>query len=104
MKKFIIISSIFLSLIFTSGIITAAETKQFSQGFYTMKDLGLNPNIVYKVRNNEPYVEGLVIIIGPEEKIQQIIRILPGPNESTLIPLKYDYKFIIYNDVRLTFY
>ncbi|EKQ54548.1 MULTISPECIES: hypothetical protein [unclassified Clostridium] len=40
MKKFALILSIFLFFSFTFNTSTAmAETKQFSQGFYTMKDL-----------------------------------------------------------------
>ncbi|WP_238918630.1 hypothetical protein [Clostridium sp. YIM B02555] len=104
MKKFITVFSISLFLLFSINTVTAiAQPKTYSQGFYTMNDLGLNENTLYKVRNNEPYVEGLLIIVDSDRKIQQLIRIAPNSTENTLIPLKNDYKFIIYNNVRLNF-
>ncbi|AQR94502.1 hypothetical protein [Clostridium saccharoperbutylacetonicum] len=104
MKKFITVFFISLFLLFSINTVTAiAQTKTYSQGFYTMNDLGLNENTLYKVRNNEPYVEGLLIIVDSDKKIQQLIRIAPNSTENTLIPLKNDYKFIIYNNVRLNF-
>ncbi|WP_315072555.1 hypothetical protein [uncultured Clostridium sp.] len=104
MKRFITISSIFLFLLFTiNTVATVAQPKIYSQGFYTMKDLGLTENVTYKVRNNEPYVEGLLIIIDSNKKIQQLIRITPNSTENTLVPLKNDYRFIIYNNVLLSF-
>lgn len=105
MKKFISIFSIILFLTFTfNTVTTVAQPKKYSQGFYTMQDLGLQPNTIYKVRNNTPYVEGLLIVIDPNEKIQQVLRIEPSETENTLIPLKPGYRFIIYNNVQLTFY
>jgi hypothetical protein len=104
MKKFITVFFISLFLLFSINTVTAiAQPKTYSQGFYTMNDLGLNENTLYKVRNNEPYVEGLLIIVDSDKKIQQLIRIAPNSTENTLIPLKNDYKFIIYNNVRLNF-
>ncbi len=104
MKKFIAIFSIILSLTFTfNTVTTVAQPKQYSQGFYSMKDLGLQPDTPYKVRNNEPYVEGLFIIIDPDNKLQQVLRIAPNSTENHLVSLKPDYRFIIYNNVRLTF-
>ncbi len=104
MKRFITVFAISLLLLFTINTVAAvAQPKIYSQDFYTMKYLGLNENITYKVRNNEPYVEGLLIIIDSNKKIQQIIRIAPNSTENTLAPLKNDYKFIIYNNVLLSF-
>jgi hypothetical protein len=104
MKKFLTMLSISLFLLFsTNTVTTMAQAKQFSQGFYTMRDLSLNENVVYKVQNNDPYVEGLLIIVDSGNKIQQLLRIQPNSSQNTLIPLKYNYNFIIYNNVRLTF-
>ncbi|OPJ60161.1 hypothetical protein [Clostridium chromiireducens] len=102
MKKFI---AVFLVLYFIiNPIATAAETKTYSQGFYTMKDLNLSENTIYKVQNNEPYVQGLLIILDSNSRVQQLIRIPSNSTENTLIPLAKDYKFIIYNNVNLTFF
>ncbi|WP_026889849.1 hypothetical protein [Clostridium beijerinckii] len=104
MKKFIIIFSIFLFLSFTMNTINVmAQPKTFSQGFYTMKDLGLIENVNYIVQNNEPYAEGLLFIIDSDKKVQQLVRIQPSSTRNPLIPLKADYKFIIYGNVLLAF-
>ncbi|AMK50444.1 hypothetical protein LF65_06535 [Clostridium beijerinckii] len=104
MKKFIYSLSIFLLLLFTFNTITiTAQLKTYSQGFYAMKDLNLRENVSYKVQNHEPYVDGLLIIVDADRKIQQLIRIPANSTEIPIAPLKYDYKFIIYNNVLLTF-
>lgn len=102
MKKFF---AIFLVLYFIiNPVTTIAETKTYSQGFYTMKELNLSENKTYKVQNHEPYVQGLLIILDSNTRVQQLIRIPPNSTVNTLIPLEKDYKFIIYNDVHLTFF
>ncbi|ABR35569.1 MULTISPECIES: hypothetical protein [Clostridium] len=104
MKKFIYTLSIFLLLLFTFNTITiTAQLKTYSQGFYAMKDLNLRENVSYKVQNHEPYVEGLLIVVDADRKIQQLIRIPANSTEIPIAPLKYDYKFIIYNNILLTF-
>lgn len=104
MKRFISILSIFLFLLFTINTVTAlAQPKTYSQGFYTMKDLGLVENVSYTVTNHEPFVEGLLLVIDSDRKIQQLIRIPANSAENPLVPLKSDYRFIIYNNVRLSF-
>jgi hypothetical protein len=104
MKKLITVFSIFLLLSFTTNTISVfAQPKEYSQGFYTMKDLGLSENVPYKVQNNEPYVEGLLFILDSDRKIQQLVRIPANSSQIPLIPLKYDYRFIVYNNVRLVF-
>ncbi|MFW2500178.1 hypothetical protein [Clostridium diolis] len=104
MKKFIYILSILLLFLFTfNTVTTVAHHKMYSQGFYDMKDLNLSENITYKIQNNHPYVEGLLIIIDDDRKIQQLIRIPASSAQIPMLPLKYGYKFIIYNDILLTF-
>ncbi|WP_238900517.1 hypothetical protein [Clostridium sp. YIM B02500] len=104
MKKFIYTLSIFLLLLFTFNTITiTAQLKTYSQGFYAMKDLNLRENVSYKVQNHEPYVEGLLIVVDADRKIQQLIRIPANSTEIPIAPLKYDYRFIIYNNILLTF-
>lgn len=104
MKKVITILSVSLFLFFSINTIsTIAQTKKFSQGFYTMNDLGLQEGVSYNVKNYDPYVEGLLIIIDNNTKIQQAIRIPANSGENTIVPLKSDYKFIIYNNIQLVF-
>lgn len=104
MKKFFTIFSILLILLFTVNTVTAvAQPKTYSQGFYTMKDLNLVENTSYTVQNNQPYVEGLLFIIDSDRKIQQLVRIPPSSTQTPLIPLKNDYRFIVYGDVKLSF-
>lgn len=107
MKKLTLIISIILLLAFNINVVTPIATvppaKRFSQGFYTMKDLGLRENTPYTVQNQEPYVEGLLIIIDADRKIQQLITIPANSTQIPIIPLKSDYRFIIYNNILLTF-
>jgi len=102
MKKFI---AVFLVLYFIiNPVATAAEIKTYSQGFYTMEDLKLSENTIYKVQNHEPYVQGLLIVLDSNARVQQYIRIPSNSTVNTLVPLEKDYKFIIYNNVNLTFF
>lgn len=104
MKKSVILFSIFFFISFTINTVnTFAQAKIYSQGFYTMKDLNLSENVIYTVQNSEPYAEGLLIIVASDKKIQQLIRIQPSAIQTALIPLKSDYRFIIYGDIRLSF-
>lgn len=104
MKRFVGIFPILLFLLFTINTVRAvAQPKIYSQGFYTMKDLGLSENISYNLQNNEPYVEGLLIIIDTDQNIQQVIKIQPNSAKNPLIPIKNDYKFIVSGNVKLTF-
>lgn len=104
MKKFIAIFCTLLFLSFsTNALTTVAEAKSFSQGFYTMKDLGLSPNIPYSVQNTSTYDDGLLIILDSNKTIQQVIRIKPQSPKYTLIPLMNDYVFILYGNFQLEF-
>lgn len=104
MKKSVILFSIFFFISFTINTVNSfAQAKIYSQGFYTMKDLNLADNVTYIVENNEPYVDGLLFIINSSKNVEQFIRIPPSSTRNPLIPIKPDYKFIIYGDVKLTF-
>ncbi len=104
MKRFISVSCIFLFLLFTVSTVTAvAQPKIYSQGFYSVKDLGLLENVSYNVQNNEPYVKGLLIIIDNDQNIQQVIKIQPNSTRNPLIPIKNDYKLIVSGNVQLAF-
>ena len=104
MKKIIIICSLFLLISFNVNTVSAVvQPKIYTQGFYTLKELNLLENIIYSVRNNEPYAEGLLMVVDSNNKIQQLMLIEPSSISNTLKPLKSDYKFIIYGSIRLSF-
>lgn len=104
MRKFIAIFFTFLFLSFNINTLTlVAEAKTFSQGFYTMEDLGLYPNTPYSVQNSSTYNDGLLIILDGNKTIQQVIRIKPQSPKYTLIPLMNDYVFILYGNFDLNF-
>ncbi|WP_315075138.1 hypothetical protein [uncultured Clostridium sp.] len=99
MKKFISIFSIFLLLSLNINTIdTFAQSKSFTQGFYTMNDLGLNENTPYSVQNLSPSNQGIVIIIDKNRIIQQILRLTPSSPKHNLGFLENSYHFIIYGD------
>jgi len=104
LKKFASILSILLFISFNINKINAtAQSKVYSQGFYTMKDLNLYEGATYTVQNSQPYDDGMLIIIDSEERIQLLLHIPPYSTKYTLPSLKSDYQFIIHNNVRLTF-
>ncbi|MFT8352576.1 hypothetical protein [Clostridium saccharoperbutylacetonicum] len=104
MKKLFMFFFIFLFLLFSINTFTAvAQPKIYSQGFYSMNDLGLLENVSYNVQNTQPYVKGLLIIIDNDQNIQQVIKIQPNSTRNPLIPIKNDYKFIISGSVQLAF-
>lgn len=104
MKKFAIIISVLLFLIFTMNTVTTvAQPKSYSQGFYTMKDLNLYENRSYTVQNNSPFVDGWLVIFDSNKNIQQINRIAANSSQYPLIPLRSGYTFVIYGNVNLVF-
>ncbi|RII32897.1 hypothetical protein D2A34_18805 [Clostridium chromiireducens] len=105
MKRFSVILFIFLLISLNiNSIHSSAQLSNFSQGFYTMKDLGLSENIPYSVQNLSPYNRGVVIVMDENQMIQQLLRIQPSSPKYTLTPLKNSFRFIIYGDgVQLAF-
>lgn len=104
MKKFaIIISTLLLLTLNINAISTVAQPKNYSQGFYTMKDLNLQENISYSIQNLSQYNDGLLIVLDTDKKIQQVIRLGPSSPKYPLRQFKSDFKFIIYGDVQLVF-
>lgn len=104
MKKLAIIISVFLITILTTNTITtSAQQKSYSQGFYNMKDLDLYENRTYTVQNITPPNDGWLVILDSNKNIQQLIRIQPDPIKYPLMPLRNDYKFAIYGDIKLVF-
>lgn len=103
MKKFIAIFFVFLFLSFAMNTIsTIAQTKTFSQGFYTMEDFNLYEGSNHTAKNTAQYGEGLLIVLDNHGIIQQVIRVKPG-TQYTLVPLLSGYQFIVYGNLQLTF-
>ncbi|MVX64309.1 hypothetical protein GKZ28_11470 [Clostridium chromiireducens] len=99
MKKLIMLISIFLLLSFNiNTTIAFAEPKEFSQGFYTMKDLNLYENNNYFVENKSLHTTGILIIIDNSSVIQQVIRLGPQSPKYPLVSLLNNYRFIIYGE------
>jgi hypothetical protein len=105
MKKLIVVLSVFLFLSFNLNIIAAptVQSKTFSQGFYNMKDLNLSENISYSIQNLDPHNSGLLIILDGNQVTQQFIRLMPQSPQYSLIPLRNDFKYIIYGNIQLVF-
>lgn len=108
MRKFILMLSIFMFLSFslnTSTIMANVQSnKRFSQGFYTMKDLGLSENISYSAQNFSTNSKALLIILDENQMIQQLLRIPPSSAKYNLPPLQNTYRFIIYgSDAQIAF-
>lgn len=95
MKRFI---TIFLFLAFSLNISSAIAQQRYPQGFYTMKDLGLSPNIPYSVQNFSPSSNALILVVDQNKMIQQLLRLPPSSPKYNLTPLQNSYHFIIYGD------
>lgn len=96
MKKYITVFFIFLFLSFTMSIATTmADTKPFSQGFYTLKDLDLMENTNYAVRNTSTNYNAYLIIFDDQERIQESVRLEPQSLKHILLPLKSNYNILI---------
>lgn len=103
MKKFFTMFSVFLLLSFAINTVSViAQTKTFSQGFYTMEDISLYEGSNHTVRNASQYGEGLLIVLDNHGIIQQVIRVKPG-TQYVLVPLLSGYQFIVYGNLQLTF-
>lgn len=104
MKKFITILSILL-LFSINPMPAVAETKTYSQGFYTMKDLGLSEGVSYTAQNTSLTSRALIFILDENQKIQQLLRLAPfSSSQYKLTPLKSSFHFIIYgDDVQIAF-
>ncbi|WP_315075135.1 hypothetical protein [uncultured Clostridium sp.] len=105
MRKFVAILSIFFFLAFNLNTQYAiAQPKRYTQGFYTMKDLGLSANIPYSVQNFSPTTTALILVVDQSKTIQQLLRLPPSSPKYNLTPLQNSYHFIIYgDDVQVTF-
>ncbi|AGF55660.1 hypothetical protein B0P06_000232 [Clostridium saccharoperbutylacetonicum] len=105
MKKSAIIFSIFLLLAFTMNnlaVIAAPNPQTFSEGFYTINDLKLMPNVSYKVKNASSGKIFMIIFSG-DQLIQQSIRLEPNSIEYTLKPMQYDHKIVVIGNGQLLF-
>jgi hypothetical protein len=97
MKKSLIIISIFLLLSFiTNTTITIAQTTSSaaSEGFYSIQDLKLLPDVMYNV-SNKSGADVFMIIFDDKQIIQQSIRFEPNSIKYVLKPMKYNYRIVI---------
>jgi len=103
MKKFIIIFSIFLVISFNINTANAAtEPRTFTQGLYTVSDAKLLTGINYNVRNTST-AQSLLLIIDPNESIQELIRLEPNSPKYIIKPLSYGEIIVIIGSAILEF-
>lgn len=103
MKKFIAMSFLLFFLSLSLNLITvSAQTKEFSEGFYSIADLELMENVSYKVQNISEY-KGFIVVFDSEQKIQQAISLDPNSTKYPIKPLRYTDRIVILGSGRLTF-
>lgn len=105
MKKFIAIFSIFLILSFSINTITAVaqlDSSTFSEGFYSIDDLKLLPNVSYKAQNVSPN-KVFLIVFDSDQKIQQSIRFEPNSPKYNIKPLQFGNRVVIVGQGKLSF-
>ncbi len=101
MKKFIFIFFYFFILSFSFNTINAfaePESKTLTQGIYNVKDANLlieNP-ITVKLTNANS--KAIIIVIGPDQTIESLVRLNPQITKQTLPPLNSASSIIIYTN------
>ncbi len=97
MKKFILIFTFFIFISFTSNAAIAVNVpnKKFSQGFYSVMELGLRPNISYNVQSLSLSTPVFITVFDSNQQIQQSLKLEPGSIKKTLVPLQLDYTIVI---------
>lgn len=103
MKKFITIFSIFLFLSFSMNTVTtAAQPKSFSEGFYSINDLGLMENVTYNVQNFSNF-NGFIVVFDYDQKIQQALSLEPHSIKHPLKTIRNSDRIVILGQGQLTF-
>lgn len=105
MKKLAIIFSIFLLLTFTINNLTVMadpDPQAFSEGFYSINDLKLMPNVSYKIKNVSSDKVFMIVFSG-DQLIQQSIRLEPNSIEYVLKLMQYDDKIVVIGNGQLLF-
>lgn len=106
MKKFITIFSIFLFISFsintTTTVAHVTEEKKFSEGFYSMSDLGLMENVTYNVQNVSKY-KGFLVVFDSDQKIQQAISLEANSLKHPLKTIKRTDRVVILGQGELIF-
>ncbi len=105
MKKFITIFCIFLLLSFSINTITAVaqlNAQNFSEGFYSLENLKLIPNVSYKVQNTSSN-KSFLIIFDSDLKIQESLRLEPNSPKYSIRPLQYGYRVVIVGSGQVSF-
>lgn len=97
MKKFILIFTFFAFMSFTTNTAVAvnASNKEFSQGFYSVTELGLLPNTSYNVQSLSLSTPVSITVFNSNQQIQQSLKLEPGSIKKTLVPLQLDYTIVI---------
>lgn len=104
MKKFAVILSLLIFILFNTNTLTAFAThKSFKEGFYNLKDLDIMANTPYSVQNISSNAPILIMIFDTEQRMQQSMRLLPNSPKYSIIPLQYDSKLVVLGEGELVF-
>lgn len=97
MKKFILTFTFFAFMSFTTNTIVAvnATNNEFSQGFYSIIELGLLPNISYNVQSLSLSTPVFITVFNSNQQIQQYLKLESDSIKKTLVPLQLDYTIVI---------
>lgn len=94
MKKFLLIFSITIFLLFSLTQLTFAANI-FKEGIYKASDFNFSTENTYSVQNVSPK-DSVYILLFDENQLQlQSIRLAPQSGKYNLLPLKPDYRIAI---------
>lgn len=106
MKKFLIIISIYLLILFNINTVATvaqiSQLKRFKEGFYSMNDLGLMENVAYNVQNSSNY-NGFLVVFDSDQKIQQAISLEPNSQKHPLKTISNSDRVVILGQGELIF-
>jgi hypothetical protein len=104
MKRSIFIFSILIFLSFSLNTISVmAEPKTLNEGLYKLRDSGLSAGITYKVRNTSLSGKSIIIIIDPNQSLQEFIKLDPSSIDYLIKPLEYGSTIIIVGSGNIVF-
>ncbi len=100
MKRFVTIFSIFLFLSISLNTISvfAQQTKTLTQGIYNIKDSNLLIENPINAKLTSANSKAIIIVIGPDQTIESLVRLNPQIPQQTLPPLNSASSIIIYTN------
>lgn len=102
MKKFTTILLILMTLVFSTFIATPAFAQNvFKEGIYRLSDFIPAKDNSYFAQNISSEGSDYLIVVDEKLSVLQVIRLDPKSPKYNLVPLKPEYRVVIFGDGQL---